>query len=280
MIVTIIGVSALLLARAEQRAVRMTEQAVQADCGAQSMVDVTIFRLSNSANWRTTFVNDAWTPAEIVGDVTFRCKLVDDTDGDLADDANDPVRLYAKATVGEAVRIYSVQLAPVGPVNLLSNPAMEDGTADWLAWYCDMESRTDQVHGGIRCLHVYNRIGYNSSSYQTLKSGLQKGATYQFRVWVKMDAGTSNVLLDIETEGSSSGTAYFDSQPVSVGTTWTEVTANLTPSWSGELLGALVSVYTASGNTGFGIDDAALVDLVASQQLTVVPGTWRREVLP
>ena len=39
-------------------------------------------------------------------------QAVDEQDDDLADDALDPVRIYAWARVGDAVRIYSVQLLP------------------------------------------------------------------------------------------------------------------------------------------------------------------------
>jgi hypothetical protein len=280
LIVTTIGVSTLLLSRTQQRAMRMAEQAAEADLAAQSLADITVFRLANNLSWRTTYTNNVWTPNEIVGSATFRLRLVDELDGDLADDANDPVRLYAKATVGEAVRLYSVQLAPAAPANLLSNPGMEDGTANWIAWYCDLEGRSDQVHSGTRCLHVYNRNGYWSCPYQALASAPENGVAYQFRAWVRMDSGTSGVILEIETSASGSGTRYFDSATVSVGTTWTQLTANLTPSWSGTLNYTNAIIYTSSGNTSFRVDDVSLVKASTIGQMAPVPGTWRREVLP
>ena len=280
LIVTTIGVSTLLLARTQQRAVRMAEQAAKADCSAQSLADLTVFRLNNNPNWRTTYSNNVWTTNEIVGEATFRLKLVDETDGDLADDANDPVRLYAKATVGEAVRIYSARLAPVTPTNLLSNPGMEDGTVNWTAWYCNLETRSDQPHGGTRCLRVYSRDGYWGCPYQTLASSPQNGAAYQFRAWVRMESGTSGVILEIETGASGSGTSQVYGAAVSVGTTWTQLTANLTPSWSGSLQYTYAIIYTSSGSTSFRVDDASLVKASTIGQMAPVPGTWRREVLP
>jgi hypothetical protein len=156
----------------------------------------------------------------------------------------------------------------------------KDGTSNCSTQYCSVQARSDQPHGGTRCLYVYNRSLWNSYGYQILASAIQNVVAYQFSVWVKMDSGTSNVLLVLQTDATGSGTQCSQSTGVAVGTTWTQVSANFTPSWSGKLNSALVGITTQSGTTAYGIDDASLFQLSTIGQLAPVPGTWRREVLP
>jgi hypothetical protein len=61
---------------------------------------------------------------------------------------------------------------------------------------------------------------------------------------------------------------------------WTELTATLTPTWSGSLNAAYVKVDTAWGNTIFYLDDVVLIEEVGVQPLVPLAGSWRREVLP
>lgn len=109
MMVAVIGMSAIALTRVQTRIANANRDVTKARFYSQSLIDVVLLRLAGNANWRNTYTDDTWSTAETVGDVTLQFKLVDE-DGDLADDAADPVRLYAKATVGQAVRIVSVLL--------------------------------------------------------------------------------------------------------------------------------------------------------------------------
>ena len=112
MIVTTIGMSSLLLMRVHTHVANASRDEVKARFYAPSVADYVAFRIALNANWRTTCTNDTWTLEQTFGELKYRHKLVDEGDGDLADDDYQPVRLYAKATVGNAVRIYSVLLEP------------------------------------------------------------------------------------------------------------------------------------------------------------------------
>lgn len=112
MIVSTIGLSTLLLARVHNHAARMNLNELKARFYGPSVVELALFRIEADANWRSTYTHDRWLANEAVGELTFTFKLVDEQDTDLANDALDPVRLYAAALVDDALRIYSIQLLP------------------------------------------------------------------------------------------------------------------------------------------------------------------------
>ena len=112
MIVTTIGMSALLIMRVHTRIAEASLDEVKARFYAQSAVDVATFWIAADADWRPTYTNDTWTPYDTAGELKFRLKFVDEQDGDLADDVYQPVRVYAEAKVKAAVRIYAVVVEP------------------------------------------------------------------------------------------------------------------------------------------------------------------------
>jgi hypothetical protein len=280
LIVAIIGLAALLGARLLQWATSLTENAVRADIQAQTTIDRALLLLVNDANWRTRYAHDVWTAPQVLDGVTTSFKLVDELDGNLANAANQPVRLYGRAFVGDALRIYSVQLTPRVPRNLLVNADMEFGVSNWSGSGCVLEPVTDDVRGGTRAIYVRNRFGSSSGPRQELTAALQNGAPYNFEVWVKVDGVSHNIQLVIETTGSESGTQWFVSAGTLVPAAWTRVAATITPSWQGTLQSAAVYVITSSNTTAFRIDDASLTNANPRHALVVVPGTWRREILP
>ncbi len=115
MIVTVIGLSALLGVRVELRTARLTEASAASQFVAPSIIEVGLLRINEDPDWRRTYTHDVWGIEETIGALKYTLKLVDEQDGDLANDPTDLARLYAKTTVGDAVGIYSVLLKP-GPV--------------------------------------------------------------------------------------------------------------------------------------------------------------------
>jgi hypothetical protein len=128
LVVSVIGVSALVGIRNEQAALRLTENAVQADFLAQSAFDLALRTLMENTSWRTTYTNNTWAALGVVGDAALAFKLVDEADGVLAGDPNQPVRLYARSALAGAIRIYSARVARSGSGNLVTNGGIESGT--------------------------------------------------------------------------------------------------------------------------------------------------------
>jgi len=279
MIVTIIGLSALLVARVHRSTAAAVEDGAKARLYADCAVDVMIFRLAGRPNWRDIVENDVWTPEETAGDALVSYKLVDEIDGDLSNDDTQPVRLYAKARVRQAVRICSVLLTPPKWGNVLTNGDMESGTAGWSGQgFCDLESRTEDPHGGSACIRVKNRISSAAGPVQDVTSSLENGKAYGVEVWVKMSAFYEFVSVSLNVQSSGSGSQSF-SFSAPGGTGWTRIAGALTPTWTGTLNSATLSVRAFWSRQQFDFDDATLI-LLQSPPMTPVPGTWRKEVLP
>ncbi len=277
-LVTIIGLSALVGARIQTRVADGEINTAKADLCAQSVVDIVLKRVDGDPTWRTTYANDVWTTDETIDDLTFSYKFVDEEDADLADDRGDPVRLFARASVGAAVRILSVLLQPSAG-NILTNGDIENGVTGWLdLGECDLQSDTATPHGGVASMKVRNRDWYYSGPNQDVTAQITKGATYSTGVWIKLNSTeTARVHLVLYTD---LGTEYaFFETPSPVATSWTYVTGTLTPTWTGTLITAYWEARPTSTTQEYHIDDAFFVE-AAKDILTPVAGTWRREVMP
>ncbi|MEM9413977.1 MAG: hypothetical protein AAGA29_00680 [Planctomycetota bacterium] len=102
-----IGVTAVMVGRIDLQGASLEEDQTQARLLARGGLEIVRKRLESQSNWRTSHTHGAWSSQTVVGHGAFVYKLVDEADGSLSDDPDDPVRLYVKATVGQAVRIYS-----------------------------------------------------------------------------------------------------------------------------------------------------------------------------
>jgi hypothetical protein len=276
--VAVVGLSALLAVRVQQIAASLNEAAVQADYYSQSTIDLAMYWIAADANWRTTYTNDTWTGEWADGPLRFNFKLVDELDGDLANDPTQPVRLYGRATSGSALRMYSVELQPRAITNVLSNGEMENATVNWTGVNCTLESRTDAPHGGTK--YIYVDIGGISGvgPFQVIPGAVESGATYQFEIWVAATSGTlwARPVMEIYVSGSSKQSIVGST--ATIGATWTKLTGTFTPTWSGTLTEARICLYSVVGLHDFKIDDALLYKPLTGPALAPVRGTWRREV--
>jgi hypothetical protein len=110
-IVSIIGFLAITLARAKLKAADDENDRRIACLLALSAVEIAISDINANPSWRSTYVNNVEYPSTPItlGGGTLTVKLVD-VDGNLADDANDSVRLYGIGRVGDAVHVHSVDI--------------------------------------------------------------------------------------------------------------------------------------------------------------------------
>ena len=275
-LVTIIGLSALVGARIQTRVADGEINTAKADLCAQSVVDIVLKRVDGDPTWRTTYANDVWTTDETIDDLTFSYKFVDEDDGDLADDRGDSVRLFARASVGAAVRILSVLLqTPAG--NILTNGDIENGFTGWEdLGECDLQLYTDTPHSGATYMWIKNRVWYTSGPNQDVTTQITQGTTYWTGVWIRMKDFAETVRVDLVLNTDQGVQyAYFET-PSAVGTSWTYVTGTLTPTWTGTLTTATWEARTTTTTQEYKIDDAFFIEAA----LTPVAGTWRREIMP
>ncbi|MHC4628439.1 MAG: carbohydrate binding domain-containing protein [Planctomycetota bacterium] len=279
LLITGIGLSSLWAMRVQRRTAGVGEGVVQARIAAGSFLDVALLRIANDPLWRSAYTHNAWIAGETVDNVSYTFKLLDEQDGDLANDDTQPVRLYAKATVGEAVRICSVLLEAdeyTTESNLLSNGDMENGVTPWLSMASDLVIDASEPHDGAACLWIRNRGGQWDGPRQDIAGQITEGTTYEVEVWVKLEAFPENVRLVLWMDTS------LDYYPIyyalqSAGTTWAQVSGAVAPTWDGELLAAYWEIETAWSSQEFKIDDALMRP---PRTASVVAGSWRREVLP
>lgn len=281
-LVAAIGLGALQAVRVERRSAGLTEAVVQARTAAVTFIEVALLRISNDPAWRSTYTHDVWSADETIGNVTCTFKLVDEEDTDLADDATQPVRLHARATVGAAQRTYSILLQSnedMMYVNTLPvNGDMESGVSPWYGMGCNLDIRTDDPPGGAAYLRIRNRDGNWDGPRQDISSELTQGVTYEAEVWVKMKDYSEDVRLVLWMDTDSAYYSNYYAQE-SVGTDWTKVSAIVTPTWSGALEAAYWEAETSWSSQEFKIDEAIMRPLGSNFYLSVVPGSWRREVL-
>lgn len=114
--VTIIGLSALLIARVQHRRASETSDLAQARLCALSGVDMGFLLIErNPTTWRSTFdAAGGALPAADIGSGSFALEAVDPVDGDLVNNSTDPVLLTGIGYVGRARYKLQVRLEPNG----------------------------------------------------------------------------------------------------------------------------------------------------------------------
>jgi len=118
LIVTVVGYSALTLARLDAGALAMETQAQEAQVIAQDGVEYVLNRFSR-VKWWLDYTSGVESSSIQVGNGSFTFKVVDELDGNLSNNSFEPVRLYVYARVGRAVRCLSVLLQGANPLDVL-----------------------------------------------------------------------------------------------------------------------------------------------------------------
>jgi hypothetical protein len=120
LIVSAIGLSAIVVARTQLRLQLAEQDAGRARLVASSAVENALVAIRTNPNWRTDYVNDVEYPASPASlvDGEFTWKAVD-SDGSLSDDDADAVRLYGIGRVGQQICTESVLVQPSAPLGCL-----------------------------------------------------------------------------------------------------------------------------------------------------------------
>lgn len=116
--VAVVGIGVIAIARSTGHAAQVSRDWDEAGTLATSGVELALGYMNTNTTWRTDATNRAWIGPLTLGRGRIAFTLVDESDGDLANNIQDPVRVYATATVGKATRVYAVQIAPSGPTGL------------------------------------------------------------------------------------------------------------------------------------------------------------------
>jgi len=119
MMVAVIGLSTAAICRIQLRERSSSNDWMEAGVLAFSAVEYALVvvvteTVDGDPTWRTKYASGEMAHKLTLGGGSLRCLFVDEDDGNLADDNSDPVRIYGIGQVGQAVRAYSLMLAPTG----------------------------------------------------------------------------------------------------------------------------------------------------------------------
>lgn len=277
MLVTIAAMSGLSAARSRLREVEATSSTSEARFYAECAVEMGLHAISHDSDWRDTYTNDEWQPVRPIAGGGYSWKIVDEEDDDLDAGQPGPVRLYGKGVIGDAMRVYSVELKPRAPANLLDNAGFESGARGWSCrGGCDIEPGTISSHGGVAYALVTDRVGLDAGVYYDLTSQITNGETYYVEAWISSLVPGRKVELVVDATGGRQTrtfqTNYFDAD-------WRKVSGSATLGWSGTLNEAYLKIYPPLSFVDFRVDDVLLVEgnSPPDTKMVPVPGSWRRE---
>lgn len=136
LIVTLIGVSAILAVRVRQRSAAGDEDLARARLAARSAVDFALGVMDTTADWRSVRPHGVWLSAQPLGPATASLRVLDPADGDLADDRGESLEVVGLGQCGPARYQLQVTLVPpLVPLEALNTCVHAGGgiTVDWLA---------------------------------------------------------------------------------------------------------------------------------------------------
>ncbi len=281
MLVTIIGISSLTVVRLKLRAADGGYHGATARLYAQSAIEAATLAIYADTNWRDTISHDTWRTTQSIGDGSFTWKLADEINSSLTADRSASTRVYGRGVCGDSVWVYSVLVQPPLeslPSNMLVNGDLETGApSPWTGQGgAQIEARTDAPHDGKAYAYVKNRSDLDAIPTQTLSGSLVSGTTYRAECWVKLNDQADGVwlglLINTDTEWE-----YFEFTEADAETSWTHLSGEVTPVWSGTATAAVFQMGTAIIDQEFMFDDVVLLKVPGP--LGPVPGTWRREPL-
>jgi hypothetical protein len=114
------GATVLTMAQVNGRVSGQNADAVEAGVLAQSAVEYALLQINTDSSWRTDYNSGDTQGPWTLGNGAVSFKLVDEVDGNLANAADDPVRIYGIGKVRNATRMYSVSAGTSQSLNCLS----------------------------------------------------------------------------------------------------------------------------------------------------------------
>lgn len=284
MLLAVIGLAAMAVARAEVRTLQRNQEMYQARRLAEAGVEIALHTIEQDADWRNTYTSDQFVADQSFGDGTFKWKLVDEADNDLANNETDPVRIIAWGTRDGATQKVSTIYAPGSElgVNLVTNGDFEDGLTKWSAVSCVAVADSATPHLGIAGAKLTLRGSSSAGLQQVVTNSIENHHAYDIELFARAASGSAKVQVSFIIDSTGEGVRTInEGVSTSVTTTYTKVNVTLNPTWTGTLNSAKLRVHTGIGSDSFFLDDVLIVKTVTKEgPMGVVNNTWQREVEP
>ncbi len=118
MVITVIGLSALMLARVERISAEGTADLSAARFYAQSAIEMGQHRIRQDSNWRQTYTSGAWESDRALGSGRYTLEGIDPVDSNLSNSPSDPVLLRGTGFEGQSR--YKLQVTMVAKSKALT----------------------------------------------------------------------------------------------------------------------------------------------------------------
>lgn len=112
MIASVLGLSALMIQRIQRKADQQAAHVVEARLYADAALRIGMMRIEDDPNWRYSFSNGVWEADVVIGDGTYTLEGLDPSDGDISDNATDPLVLIGHGKKGTAIQKVQITLLP------------------------------------------------------------------------------------------------------------------------------------------------------------------------
>ncbi len=168
MIVTVIGIGALLVVRQQRLAATALDDAADARVAARSGIEMARYLIVPDPNWRTTHTSGTW------GSYSFRNRqctiaVTDPVDGNLSNCLSDKVVVTSTGTSGSARQIMQTTLvAQITPLSCLGAALTVNGTAS-----IGGTVSTDQL---FSCNSSVSGAGTVDSNMEATSNSISQGA--------------------------------------------------------------------------------------------------------
>ncbi|MEX0652781.1 MAG: carbohydrate binding domain-containing protein [Phycisphaeraceae bacterium] len=282
LIVTMIGVSALLTSRAIHRAGETTHRATEARYLAHAGVELALLQLADDTAWRTSHTHGQWSASRDLGPGQYRYRLLTAKGASLTSHDDAHAWLEVEGRAGDAVRIVRVGLQPQAQLphlELIRNGDIADGTRHWQPTQpADrLEYTLADAHTGAGSLRVRNDSGSAPGIRQDITDHIEKDTTYRVQFAVRVIDDPRQVTAHLTTTNTDGAQQTFSHSLGSLGNTWQHFSFTLTPTWTGQLAEATFRV-AAHNHTEFLLDSVTIVPDNAAHTMVPVPGTWQQVV--
>lgn len=204
LIVAVLAAAALLAVRVQRRQADLTQEILQARLNARTGLEMALFRIESSSNWRTGLAGDTWATPAATRTGTYSFTGVDPDDGNLIDNNFDPVLITAIGTCGLATQKIAVQLKvrnkglrclePV--INSKGNLVFDSTTVngDRLV---SSNAKTSATNGSQIYVKAESKLTLTASGGSVFHAGTNTVGT-----WPRVMPVASKVLVYYETNGT------------------------------------------------------------------------------
>ncbi len=121
LLLTTIGLGALIAVRVDRRTVQLTQDTINARMAAQSALAWGLTYIEQTPNWRSDQSNGTWLADQSLGQATWSLQVEDDSDSDLSNSDYHPVRMTGIGSKGQARHQAQLTLiADTGPLEALN----------------------------------------------------------------------------------------------------------------------------------------------------------------